>query len=445
MFMVQITSNDHRHALPLCDPAWPQLPARPLQVLATITVRRCWEADHRPSPQLQGWCQLAAVRWRFLHHSIVSLTVEQQPLQRNLRLLPYLLTGLAGLALGVVAMRLWQTRIVATVPPATGEPATIAAQQPGSRQWSSFRPTSRQMLVAAGVVLLAAAAIFATRDDSSMGAGGLGGPTASEGVQASDQSLDDVDTMITRLAARLEEDPQDGEGFRMLGWSYLMTGKPREALPAFQRALALLPDDARVQSGYGETLTALADGTVTADAKAAFQRALVRDPLEPRARYFLALWQDQNGNSRQALDTLLQLANSGPADATWQAELRREITRVSGALGVDVSDRLPPLSAAEPGADLPQLDPATISAAQQLPGQDREQMIRSMVDGLAARLQANPADPGGWVRLLRSRMVLTQGDQAARDLASARRALAGNAAGLAQVNQAASQLNVPGA
>jgi cytochrome c-type biogenesis protein CcmH len=80
-----------------------------------------------------------------------------------------------------------------------------------------------------------------------------------------------------------------------------------------------------------------------------------------------------------------------------------------------------------------------------MPGQDRQQMIQRMVDGLAARLAANPADAQGWVRLLRSRMVLEQGQQAARDLTTARGALAGNAAGLAQVNQAAAQLGVPGA
>lgn len=360
-------------------------------------------------------------------------------------MLPYLLTGLAGLALGIVAMRVWQGQNVALKPAVSTDEGKVTPAVGRLSQWTAFRPTSRHTLVAAGVILVAALVIFAVRDDREDPSSGLTLPAAAGGAPGPDQSLDDVDTMISRLAARLAENPADGEGFRMLGWSYLMTGKPREALPAYQRALELLPDDARVHSGYGETLTALADGTVTNDAKAAFQRALLRDPLEPRARYFLALWQDQNGNSRQALDTLLELANSGPADATWQADLRREITRISTALGVDVSDRLPSGAAAAADSAMPLLDPATITAANQLPGQDRQQMIGSMVDGLAARLATNPADPEGWVRLLRSRMVLEQRDQAGRDLATAREALAGDAAGLAQVNQAAGQLHVPGA
>ncbi len=68
-----------------------------------------------------------------------------------------------------------------------------------------------------------------------------------------------------------------------------------------------------------------------------------------------------------------------------------------------------------------------------------------MVEGLARKLQANPKDADGWVRLLRSRMVLKQGEQAGRDLATARRALAGSGAPLTMLNGAAREFGVPGA
>jgi cytochrome c-type biogenesis protein CcmH len=68
-----------------------------------------------------------------------------------------------------------------------------------------------------------------------------------------------------------------------------------------------------------------------------------------------------------------------------------------------------------------------------------------MVGGLASRLAANPRDPAGWAMLLRSRMVLHQPDQAAKDLATARKALASDPAGLSEVNAAAQAAGVPGA
>lgn len=65
-----------------------------------------------------------------------------------------------------------------------------------------------------------------------------------------------------------------------------------------------------------------------------------------------------------------------------------------------------------------------------------------MVEGLAVRLSANP---DGWVQLLRSRMVLKQGDLAQSDLAAkARKALVTVRAGMAKVDAAAREFVVPG-
>lgn len=53
--------------------------------------------------------------------------------------------------------------------------------------------------------------------------------------------LPDVDTMIGRLAKKLETDSGNVDGWRMLGWSYLHTGKYSEAVAAYTTALALDP------------------------------------------------------------------------------------------------------------------------------------------------------------------------------------------------------------
>lgn len=54
-------------------------------------------------------------------------------------------------------------------------------------------------------------------------------------------ALPDVDTMIARLAARLEQAPDDVEGWRTLGWSYLNTSRARDAVTAYERAASLAP------------------------------------------------------------------------------------------------------------------------------------------------------------------------------------------------------------
>lgn len=63
---------------------------------------------------------------------------------------------------------------------------------------------------------------------------------------------------------------------------------------------------------------------------------------------------------------------------------------------------------------------ADVTAAMEMSEEDRAQMIRGMVDGLAARLAENPQDAPGWTRLIRARIVL--GDPVDADIARMREA-----------------------
>jgi cytochrome c-type biogenesis protein CcmH len=83
-----------------------------------------------------------------------------------------------------------------------------------------------------------------------------------------------------------------------------------------------------------------------------------------------------------------------------------------------------------------------VQAAQAMNPADRQAMIRGMVDGLAAKLKANPKDEAGWLRLIRARQVL--GDAAAartaRDQALA--AFTGDAAAQGRIRAAAVEMGL---
>ena len=357
------------------------------------------------------------------------------------KMLPYLLTTIAGIALGIVGMRLWQTHETGSAnvtegsAPSKGDKGVVEAE--GMAQ---FR--NRRILAGAGILGLAALVVLAFRPaGQAPAAPGEPGGSAMPAVTGEKQ-LDDVDTMISRLAARLEKEPNDGEGFRMLGWSYVMTGHPDRAIEPYRRAISLLPKSAAAHAGLGEALTAVAGNKVTPEAKSEFDKALALEPAEPRARHFTALWLAQNGRERDALDKWIALANSASADSPWQPEVRKQIDAVANKLGVDVSGKLKGAPAAS-NAIGP--DAAAVEAAGQLPESQRQAMIDGMVEGLANKLKANPKDVEGWVKLLRSRMVLKQPQKAAEDLAIARRALAGEPAALSRLNAAAAEFGVPGA
>jgi Tetratricopeptide repeat len=78
---------------------------------------------------------------------------------------------------------------------------------------------------------------------------GAGQPTA---AAPGGKQLPDVNTMIERLAARLETAPGDIKGWRMLGWSYFNTGRYKQAATAYARAVELDPNSTELKAAYEE-------------------------------------------------------------------------------------------------------------------------------------------------------------------------------------------------
>lgn len=73
------------------------------------------------------------------------------------------------------------------------------------------------------------------------------GPQSS-GRKTGGELLPDVETMIGRLAARLETTPGDISGWRMLGWAQFQLGRYEQAMAALEKAQALAPNSADLQA-----------------------------------------------------------------------------------------------------------------------------------------------------------------------------------------------------
>jgi len=76
---------------------------------------------------------------------------------------------------------------------------------------------------------------------------------------AASQMMPEVDIMIERLAARLASAPDDVQGWRMLGWSYLNTGHFQEAVAAYAKAVELDPSSTEIKRAYEAAKAKAAD------------------------------------------------------------------------------------------------------------------------------------------------------------------------------------------
>ncbi|MFN3551826.1 MAG: hypothetical protein ACK4UL_01865, partial [Novosphingobium meiothermophilum] len=84
-------------------------------------------------------------------------------------------------------------------------------------------------------------------------------------------------------------------------------------------------------------------------------------------------------------------------------------------------------------------------AAANLPKGQQEAMIRGMVEGLEAKLAANPANVDGWIMLMRSRMQMGEPRKAEQALRNGLGALSNDSAAARKLREAASSLGVAGA
>jgi len=303
-------------------------------------------------------------------------------------------------------------------------------------------------LSVAAVVAFSATGLYATigRPDLAASAAGSAMLAEGQGVPVP-HPVGDVATMIAQLEARMSTAPDDAEGWRMLGWSYLETGRAAEAANAYGRAASLDPANAEYRSAEGDALVHAAGGEVTPAARVAFRAALAIDPADPRARYFLAVFKDQQGDAAGAMDDWIALINDAPPGAPWAIEIRDFVEALARERGQDISDRLPASPAAVSPPDLsgPGPTPEQIAAVGQMSADQQQAMIQGMVDGLEAELRANPNNAEGWMRLMRARMVLGEPDAAAAHYRDALNAFAGAPAEQAALQDVARALGVPGA
>lgn len=147
---------------------------------------------------------------------------------------------------------------------------------------------------------------------------------AAETDPTPDQMLAEINTMVEGLAKRLETDPNNAQGWRMLGWSYVQLGRVKEGIDALAHAIKLDPNNAALRAQYGEALVQQADGKVTPDAEAAFEEALRRDAKDPRARFYKGLSLLQAGKGKEALALWNDVIRDAPADADWLPGLRAQ-------------------------------------------------------------------------------------------------------------------------
>jgi cytochrome c-type biogenesis protein CcmH len=220
-------------------------------------------------------------------------------------------------------------------------------------------------------------------------------------------ALPEMDDVVAALAARLTANPDDLNGWKMLGRSYMTVGNYAGAVQAFEKAVELeSAEDAQSLVSLGEALLAESGAGIAGRIASLFENALAIDPNNPQALFYGGIGAFNRNDTELAADRWEQLMSLNPP-AEIQGTLQQRIAEWRGEEMPAVAEAAPEPAqevaapVAQPGAVISARVSLTVAAAESLPDEASIFII--------ARDPAQPAPPIAVVRRRLSELPITIG------------------------------------
>lgn len=193
---------------------------------------------------------------------------------------------------------------------------------------------------------------------------------------------EDIENILGKLDDHLKDKPDDLEAWVLMATSRLKQRKYYEAATAFGRAFDLSEDDEELLVSQGEALVNLSGGLMTPASNLVFGSAMTLNPNHPAPKYYLGLGRFQSGNIEGALRVWEDLLAESEEEAPWVPNLKNQIFKAQN-----------------------ELNGPSFSGVESMSPSEQEDFIESMISSLRAKLEENPNDLEGWLRLARSEIV----------------------------------------
>lgn len=218
-----------------------------------------------------------------------------------------------------------------------------------------------------------------------------------------------LELLLAKVERHLMQSPDDAAGWALVAPIYAKNQMVDKAADAYRNLIRLKGASAENNGALAEALIQMAGGRVDDAALAALQEGAKAAPNDARIAFYLALRLEQDGKRAEAFAAYKAIRDAAPKDAVYLDLVNQHVA------SSDPAKPAPSPEAAPPGNPTAE----DMAAAQGMSGGDRQQMIMGMVQTLDARLQNEPDNFEGWMRLVRSYAVLDMKDKSADALARA--------------------------
>lgn len=214
--------------------------------------------------------------------------------------------------------------------------ASLLADAPAGAPWFAAVAARLRDVAAEGSIALASLgldeATLQRIADEQAGTRASATPSAGEAAAIAalpeDEQRKMIEGMVAGLAERLVKEPDNPEGWRMLGRSYRMLGRPDESARAWREFLQRSqggPEDWRELAFALIAQRPPGDNTISAELQGVLEKLRTFDPDDPLALFNLGHAARNRGDNAQALALWKRLQEKVPPDAPLALTLERLI------------------------------------------------------------------------------------------------------------------------
>ena len=152
-----------------------------------------------------------------------------------------------------------------------------------------------------------------------------GQPGAMPADHAKNMMNMDLGQLADRLAAKLKANPENADGWALLARTYVEIKRHKDALPAFEKASAMLPKDAQLMADYADALAIANGGKFEKQSRELIATALKLDPANAKGLMLKATLDFNDKNYSQAIESWEKILKLPGVSAETTKEARGSI------------------------------------------------------------------------------------------------------------------------
>lgn len=234
-------------------------------------------------------------------------------------------------------------------------PANAQPESPGKSRWMALAALATPLVAITLYLTLGTPNIIRLLEEQPVASGSSNPHTGTGGTS----QMPSMEELVSRLAEKMKENPDNLEGWVMLGRSYVAMKQYPEAMDAYEHGMKLDSENVGLLLAYSEAIGAMSGNNFTGKPAPLIEKAFKLEPENPNALWMAGILAYQQGDYKTALTRWENLQGKLTPQSSELETVGNAIDDVRSKLGLaPLEPKLPSIAQANPGASRPVSAPA---------------------------------------------------------------------------------------